>query len=277
MDEYKSGFEAGIHVTIDNVHPLLAWPQVFKGKTVFVRLDPGEGRGHHKFVRTAGARSKFGIYPSQIDLLLNRTEKLKMRIAGLHAHVGSNIFKPETWGEIAEFLFETAKRFKDVITLDLGGGLGVMEMPSQEALDISAVESELNGLKRLHPGYELWLEPGRFLVAEAGVILARVTQTKQKDDHNFIGLNVGMNSLIRPALYGAHHEIVNLSRLNERPSVIANIVGPICESSDVLGHSRFVAAPREGDVFLIAAAGAYGRSMSSTYNLREPAKERVIF
>ncbi len=272
-DEYKFGFDAGVHVTVDNVHPLSAWPQVFKGRTVFVRLDPGEGRGHHKFVHTAGARSKFGIYPSQIDLLLKHAEKLKMKITGLHAHVGSNIFKPDTWAQTSEFLFETARRFKDVTVLDLGGGLGVAEKPSQEALDIAIVEEKLKEIKKLRSEYELWIEPGRFLVAEAGVILAKVTQTKQKEDYNFIGLNVGMNSLLRPALYGAHHEIVNLSRLDEKPSVLANIVGPICESGDVLGLSRFVAAPRDGDVFLIATAGAYGRSMSSSYNLREPAKE----
>ena len=127
-----------------------------------------------------------------------------------------------------------------------------------------------------HDQLQLWLEPGRFLVAQAGVLLARVVQLKQKGDLTYVGLETGMNSLIRPALYGAHHPIVNLTRLDEPPTLLAHIVGPICESGDVLGRSRWVAPSQEGDVMLIANAGAYGRVMSSRYNLREPAGERLL-
>jgi diaminopimelate decarboxylase/aspartate kinase len=273
-EEYKFAFSKGVNVTVDNLYPLLEWKHVFKGKEIFVRLDPGEGRGHHKFVHTAGAKSKFGIYPSQIDILLKHAAMHGIKIRGLHAHVGSNIFKTDTWASTAGFLIDTAKKFKDVKIIDIGGGLGIAEKPAQDQLDIETVEEKLSAVKKA--GYEIWIEPGRFLVAEAGVILAKVTQIKQKGDYNFVGLNAGMNSLMRPALYGAYHEIVNLSRLDEKPSVIANIVGPICESGDVLGFSRYIAEPRDGDIFLIATAGAYGRSMSSSYNLRPPAGEYFI-
>ncbi len=141
------------------------------------------------------------------------------------------------------------------------------------ALDLAEVDAQLCAVKKAHPRFELWTEPGRFVVAEAGVLLARVTQTKQKGEYYYVGIDAGMNSLIRPALYGAYHEIVNLSRLGDPATTVAQIVGPICESGDILGHARAIAAPQEGDVILIATAGAYGRVMSSQYNLREPAEE----
>ena len=106
--------------------------------------------------------------------------------------------------------------------------------------------------------------------------LARVTQLKSKGEQNYLGVATGMNSLIRPALYGAYHRIVNLSRLNEKPSVRYTVVGPICESGDVLGESRMLPPAREGDVMLVANAGAYGRAMASHYNRRDPAEELVI-
>jgi diaminopimelate decarboxylase/aspartate kinase len=122
----------------------------------------------------------------------------------------------------------------------------------------------------------VWLEPGRFLVAAAGVLLARVTQLKSKAGVRFVGVATGMNSLIRPALYGSYHEIVNLTRADEPANELVSVVGPICESADVLGHDRLLPATREGDVLLIANAGAYGHAMSSQYNLRPPAEELFL-
>jgi diaminopimelate decarboxylase/aspartate kinase len=127
-----------------------------------------------------------------------------------------------------------------------------------------------------HPRLEFWLEPGRFLVAEAGVLLARVTQVKRKGATVFVGLATGMNSLLRPALYGAHHDIVNLTRLDVPATQTVQVVGPICESADVLGHDRDLPETESGDILLIATAGAYGRAMASNYNLREPAEEILI-
>lgn len=120
------------------------------------------------------------------------------------------------------------------------------------------------------------MEPGRFLVAEAGVLLARVTQTKSKGPVHYVGLGTGMNSLIRPALYGSYHEIVNLSRLDAPPETTVEVVGPICETGDVLGRSRRLPETRPGDVLLIAKTGAYGASMSNHYNLRTPAGEVIL-
>jgi diaminopimelate decarboxylase/aspartate kinase len=138
------------------------------------------------------------------------------------------------------------------------------------------LDAALSQVKAAHPQLEIWLESGRYLVGPAGVLLARVTQLKTKGDIKYLGIATGMNSLIRPALYGAYHEIVNLTRVTEPATQIANVVGPICESGDILGHDRLMPKTEGGDVLLIANAGAYGFAMASRYNLREPAPEICI-
>ena len=275
-DEYASAFEQGVYVTLDNLQPLQSWPDVFGGTSVLVRFDPGRGKGHHRFVKTAGPRSKFGVAPSEMDQLLALADSLDVTIHGLHVHVGSGIRSPQTWAENAAFLAEQAARLGTVAVLNIGGGLGVPEKPGDTALDIDGVRQTLERFRQAHPGIEIWMEPGRFLVAEAGVLLARVTQTKSKGDLRYVGIATGMNSLIRPALYGAYHHIANLSRLDERPSITADVVGPICETGDVLGRGRRLPQTEPGDVIVIATAGAYGRAMSSHYNQREPAPELLI-
>jgi diaminopimelate decarboxylase/aspartate kinase len=152
----------------------------------------------------------------------------------------------------------------------------VPEKPGQQPLDLEALDEWLAEIRALWPDYELWLEPGRYLVSDAGVLLVRVTQTKGKGQIRYVGVSTGMNSLIRPTLYGAYHEIANLSRWKEAPTEVVNIVGPICETGDRLGSDRLLPPCAEGDVLLIANAGAYGRVMSSHYNLRRPASEIVI-
>ena len=158
----------------------------------------------------------------------------------------------------------------------MGGGLGVPDRIEGRELDLARLDEALGKVKGALPGVELWLEPGRYFVANAGVLLTRVTQTKVKSGIRYVGVSTGMNSLIRPALYGAHHDIVNLSRYGEPANIAANVVGPICESSDFLGHDRLLPECKSGDVLLIATAGAYGHAMSSSYNLRAPAEEVLI-
>ena len=134
----------------------------------------------------------------------------------------------------------------------------------------------LRAFKQANPALALWIEPGRYLVAQAGVLLARVTQLKRKGARAYVGIDAGMNSLIRPALYGAFHEIVNLTRYDQPGAITADVVGPICETGDVLGYGRRLPETREGDIVLIATAGAYGYAMGSHYNLREPALELML-
>ncbi len=275
-EEYRAGFEAGINLTLDSLTPLEKWPQLFAGQEIFVRLDMGKGRGHHQHVRTAGVHSKFGVPLFEMDRLAELSAQAGVSIVGLHSHAGSGVLSVDHWPEMAVQMAEVAAAFPAVRVLDLGGGLGVPEKPGAQGLDLDEIDARLGAVREQFPDYELWLEPGRFLVAAAGVLLARVTQVKGKGRTRFVGINTGMNSLIRPMLYGAWHEIVNLSRLDAPATEFAHVVGPICESGDTLGRDRLLPECEIGDVMLIGNVGAYGRVMSSHYNMREPAGETVL-
>ncbi|WP_454783157.1 bifunctional aspartate kinase/diaminopimelate decarboxylase [Legionella sp. WA2022007384] len=274
--EYEYALNIGCYVTIDSLYPLERWPDLFKNRDVIIRIDPGTGAGHHKHVSTGGNESKFGITQNDIEHVVALTKKYKIQVVGLHAHSGSGILTPELWQQTALMLASLTEQFPRVKSINLGGGLGIVEKPGQQPLDFESMDASLMAVKSRYPQIQIWLEPGRFFVAESGVILAKVTQCKEKGKVKFVGIETGMNSLIRPSLYGAYHEIVNLSRLHEEKAGFSHIVGPICESGDTLGYDRLLPVTEEGDVLLIANAGAYGRCMSSHYNLRPPAQEIVI-
>jgi diaminopimelate decarboxylase/aspartate kinase len=263
-------------LTLDALHPLQQWPDLFAGREVMLRVDLGRGLGHHDKVRTGGATSKFGLPLDQLGTFLELARARDVHVIGLHAHLGSGILDVAHWSSVCAQLASLAERIGNVRVLNLGGGLGVPSHPGEAALDLAAVDAALAEVKRAYPQYELWLEPGRWLVADAGVLLARVTQAKRKGALEYLGCDAGMHALIRPALYDAWHEIVNLSRLDAPADTLYQVVGPICESGDVLGSDRRLPRSEEGDVLLIAQAGAYGESMASHYNLRPLAESMVI-
>jgi diaminopimelate decarboxylase/aspartate kinase len=274
--EYEYGFAKGVRVTLDNLYPLNAWPEIFRGRDIFLRIDPGFGRGHHSHVRTAGVHSKFGVPLAEVDEFAALALRAQARVTGLHAHTGSGIFDVANWTETGALLAALAARFPDACVVDLGGGIGVPEQLGHGDMDLGKLDRGVALLAKEFPHIEFWMEPGRFLVAKAGVLVAVVTQLKGKGDVQYVGIATGMNSLIRPALYGAHHDIRNLTRLEEPMSHKVNVVGPICESADQLGVDRWLPRTREGDVLLIATCGAYGYAMASNYNLRAPAAEFII-
>jgi diaminopimelate decarboxylase/aspartate kinase len=274
--EYEHGLAQGVWVTLDNLFPLKHWAKSFKGTEIFARIDTGQGRGHHEHVRTAGVHSKFGIPLFEIDELVECAQKAGARIVGLHAHTGSGVLSPSAWLDTGRSLLKLLERLPDVRHIDVGGGLGVPEKAGQPGLDLKALDAALAEVKESCAGRSLFLEPGRYIVAQAGVLVARVTQTKGKGEVQYVGVGTGMNSLIRPALYGAYHEIVNLTRLGKPATELVTVVGPICETGDRLGSDRQLPPAKEGDVLVIANAGAYGYAMSSSYNLREPAREVLI-
>jgi diaminopimelate decarboxylase/aspartate kinase len=263
-------------VTVDNLHPLAHWGDVFAGRELILRLDLGVGRGHHDKVKTGGSQSKFGLALDELAEFLRLAANNGTRIVGLHAHLGSGILDVSHWRDVYVQLASIAERIGSVRVLNIGGGLGVPARSDEQPLDLGVLGAALGEVKTAYPQFELWAEPGRYLVADAGVLLCRVTQLKRKGDVRYVGVDAGMNSLIRPALYEAYHEIVNLSRIHETSSELVQIVGPICESGDVLGSNRRLPPTLEGDVLLIAQAGAYGAAMASHYNLREPAAEIVL-
>lgn len=275
-EEYRQALAAGVRLTLDALHPLQHWGEDFAGQEVFLRVDPGVGRGHHDKVRTGGADSKFGLALDQLGAFRELAARHDVRIVGLHAHSGSGIVDAAHWRSVHMQLATLAAQFDRVRILNVGGGLGLAERPDAPALDLQAMIDGLAEVKAAYPQFQLWMEPGRFLVAEAGVLLTRVTQLKRKGDVHYVGVDVGMNSLLRPALYDAWHDIVNLQRLDEAPAGLVQVVGPLCESGDVLGRNRRLPTCQEGDVLLIDQAGAYGAVMASHYNLREPAIEVVL-
>jgi diaminopimelate decarboxylase/aspartate kinase len=276
-DEYAAGLDAGVAVTLDGLHPLREWGDLMSGRDVMLRLDPGWGAGHHEKVVTGGRWSKFGIPIHEAELAAELATAAGARVTAIHIHSGSDIFEPGHWARVAELLVDRVPLFPDLRAINVGGGLGVAARPGQVPLDLETADARLADVRGALPaGIEVWLEPGRWLVAEAGVLLGCVTQTKEKEGVRYVGVTVGMNSLMRPALYGAWHEIVNLSRLDDPSAGVAQIVGPICESGDRLGVDRPFPEAREGDVVLIDVAGAYGHAMASRYNLREPAVEVVL-
>ncbi len=277
VSEFEIALKAGAEVTLDGPQVLALAPALFRGVEIGLRIDPGFGLGHHEKVHTGGAQSKFGQPLSELHGLLEAASAAGTRVAGLHAHIGSGVFDPSAWTAVARALGAAATLAGPSLRwLDLGGGLGVPERPGQPPLDLAAVEASLRSVRAALGPVELRMEPGRFLVSEAGVLVAPVTQIRRKGDKTFVGAATGMNSLIRPALYGAWHHIVNLSRLEDPTSERVQVVGPICESADVLGRDRWLPATRSGDVLLIACAGAYGAAMASRYNLREPAAEVIL-
>ncbi|MDQ6648306.1 MAG: bifunctional aspartate kinase/diaminopimelate decarboxylase [Pseudomonadota bacterium] len=275
-EDYAWALTTRATVSLDSLYPLENWGELFRGHEMVLRVDLGRGLGHHEKVRTGGSGSKFGLPVDQLDAFLRLADAHGVIVRGLHAHLGSGVLDSGHWGEVYAQLASLAERIGSVAFIDIGGGLGVPSHPGEARLDIAALDRVLREVKAAYPHYQLWMEPGRYLVADAGVLLARVTQQKGKAALRYLGIDTGMNSLIRPMLYEAWHEIVNLTRLDEPATALYQVVGPICESGDVLGTDRRLPEAREGDVILIAQAGAYGKVMSSPYNMRAEAEEIII-
>lgn len=274
--EYEAALELGVQLTVDNSWVIQQWPEIFAGRDIFLRLDLDTGYGHHKKVITSGSDSKFGVSFEHLADIRGILRENATRVVGLHAHTGSGVHDAEVWREQLERFLDVVPQFEDVRVLDLGGGLGVPDRFGQPGFDLEKMNGLLSEALAGRDGLEIWLEPGRYLVAECGVLLARVTQLKTKGQYRYLGMATGMNALIRPALYGAYHDIANLSRLGRTADTNYRVVGPICESGDVIGESRLLPACEEGDIMLVANAGAYGRVMASHYNRRHPPPELTI-
>ncbi|WP_372015413.1 bifunctional aspartate kinase/diaminopimelate decarboxylase [Pseudoxanthomonas sp. 10H] len=277
VHEYRQAFALGVTVTVDNVEALRRWPEVFRGRQVWLRIDLGHGDGHHQKVNTGGKDSKFGLSAQRVDEFVDAARALGTTITGLHAHLGSGVENAGHWRLMCDELAGFARRIGTVATLDIGGGLPIPYSADDEPFDIAAWAVGLAEVKAVHPAFALVIEPGRYLVAESGVLLARCTQVIEKDGVHRVGLDAGMHTLVRPAMYDAWHDIVNLQRVDEAADGVFDVVGPICESSDFFGRARHLpSATSPGDVMLVADAGAYGHAMASTYNLRGLPAEDVI-
>ncbi|GAB2997739.1 aspartate kinase [Arenimonas maotaiensis] len=275
--EYAGACDSADWLTLDSLYPLRHWPELFAGRRLVLRIDPGYGLGHHAHVKTGGPEAKFGLALDDVSAFVEAARVIGAEIAVLHAHVGSGVQDAGHWAQLFAQLAHVADGIGTVAAINVGGGLAVPYRDGEAEFDIAALAAALAEARRQWPQYALWMEPGRYLTAQAGVLLARVSQVVDKLGVRRIGLDAGMNALMRPALYQAKHRIVNLSRIGDADGPRVDVVGPICESTDVLARQVTLPADTaEGDVLLIDTAGAYGFVMANHYNLRDLPRE-VIF
>ena len=275
--DYQTASALAQWLTVDSLYPLQHWPELFHDRSIVLRLDPGYGLGHHQHVKTGGIDSKFGLALADLPAFVRLAGKVGARIDVLHAHVGSGVTDKAHWANLFAQLAGQADAIGTVKAINLGGGLGVPYGDDDEPFDMVALAEALNESRKQFPHYAVWMEPGRFMVAEAGVLLTRVSQVVDKLGLRRIGLDAGMNALMRPALYQSKHRIVNLSRLGDANDRRVDVVGPICESTDVLARAVYLPeATAENDVILIDTAGAYGFVMANQYNIRGLPREVIL-
>lgn len=253
---------------------------------VCFRVNPGVGRGEFPGTTTAGPDVKFGIPENSIVETYKRAKQLGVERFGVQMMTGSNVLDTEFFGQSASRLAKIASKVSreagvDLEFIDIGGGFGVPYRPNEKQLDLKKVAGSVSRAVKEKFGSngkelpELFLEPGRLLTADSTVLLASVTNVKSYGK-TFVGTDAGMNTLMRPALYGAYHPIAIANRLNEEASITANIVGQICESTDRLGVDREIPQVKYGDIVAVFNAGAYGYSMSNQFNGHGRAAEVLV-
>lgn len=286
-DELKFLINSGVTINIDSLSQLKRLLNLHTPEILSVRVNPEIGAGHHEHVITAGRNSKFGIWETDVVDAYRIALEAGVEKFGIHMHIGSGILEIEPFLLAAEKLLKIAQNVHEKLGLtfefvDFGGGLGVQYRPEDKPLNINLfAERMLNLFKRRIDEYHLGepyfcLEPGRFIVCDAGILLTRVNTLKVTPFKKFIGVDAGFNTLIRPAMYGSYHTIVVANRLHEQEEDIYDIAGPLCESGDILARDRKLPKVVEGDLLAILNAGAYGFSMSSQYNSRPRCAEVLV-
>lgn len=255
-----------------------------KGKKVgiAIRVNPDIDAHTHRYITTGTVADKFGIDLPMLDEVVDLALKLpNLHLRGLHFHIGSQITTLEPFKMLCEKINFLIEHFENRgITfemIDAGGGLGV-DYNNPEANQIAPFHDFFQVFKdgiKLRPGQKVHFELGRSIVAQCGALISKVVFVKENSAKKFVVLDAGMTHLLRPALYNAHHKIVNLTS-QESEHDTYDVVGPICESSDVFAHDEILPITRRGDLIAILSAGAYGESMASTYNMRSLPQSHFI-
>ncbi|MFB6069495.1 MAG: diaminopimelate decarboxylase [Halanaeroarchaeum sp.] len=251
-----------------------------------VRVHPGVGAGHSDAVAT-GRDARFGVPAEDAPSLLDDAAERGFDVVGVHAHTGSGLTNEDADAHraVVETLAEVVDATETPLEfVDVGGGFGVPYRPDEPPLDLDPIAEATRAALGDHE-VRLAIEPGRYLVADAGVLLASVNTVKETEAVVYAGVDAGMTTLIRPALYGSYHHVASLAPdAEERDRATVSVVGPVCESTDVLAEDRRLPAPRRGDLLAVGNAGAYGIEMANQYNSRprpavvalEGGTERVV-
>ena len=270
------------------------------GHRVWLRINPGFGHGHSRKTNTGGEHSKHGIWPLDIPAALEAIARHGMRLVGLHMHIGSGVdydHLAKVCDAMEQHVREVVARGHDVTAISAGGGLSIPYRAGEAPVDTAHYFSLWDAARQRlalelgHP-LQLEIEPGRFLVAESGALLAEVRAVKDMGSNHFVLCDAGFNDLVRPAMYGGHHAISVVARTNAdvrrelgvgAAQVPAVVAGPLCESGDVFTQdaggvveTRLLAPAEVGDLLVFHDAGAYGASMSSNYNTRPLAAEVLV-
>ena len=286
-EELKYVLNSGVMVNIDSISQFNKLLRLGVPETLSFRINPEHGAGHHEYVVTASKYAKFGINGESALEVYKAAKKAGVKRFGIHMHIGSGIMDVTPYIKSGERLLEVAWKINTELGInfdfiDFGGGMGVPYKPEDKELDLDDFCSKLvemfsQKLSKYALGQpELWIEPGRFIVAEAGVLLTRVNSVKQVFNKKFVGVDAGFNVLIRPTMYGAYHRVLVANKLDEHPTEVYDVVGPICESGDVLAKDRLLPTICEGDLIAVLNVGAYGFSMSSQYNSRPRPAEVLV-
>ena len=271
IEELEEARSLGIQINIDNLSVLELFGQRFPDTPVCVRINPHVMAGGNSNISVGHIDSKFGISIHQVPHIKRIVDLTGMHINGIHMHTGSDILDIDVFLYAAEILFEAAKNFDNLEFIDFGSGFKVpykkddIETPIEEFGQ--KLSERFNSFCQSY-GKELTLsfEPGKFLVSQAGKFVAKVNVVKQTTSTVFAGVDSGFNHLMRPMLYGAYHEIENLSNPDGKPRFYS-VVGYICET-DTFGSNRRISEINEGDLLVFHNAGAYCFSMASNYNSR---------
>jgi diaminopimelate decarboxylase len=280
FEEIEEAKAMGIHINFDSLSNLEKFGKKFGSSyPVGIRLRPNIMAGGNLKISTGHINSKFGIPLEYIEEVLKLQKETVLRIRTLHIHTGSDIKDVEVFAKGIEVLFEVAQHFPDLEVIDLGGGIKVPYEPGEKGTDIELlgkkVKEEFDWYEKKYGRHlQVWFEPGKYLVSEAGYFVTKVNVIKHSGDITFAGVDSGLNHFIRPMFYGAYHEIENISNPSgEKRSY--HVVGNICET-DTFAENRLLPEINEGDLLVFLNAGAYGFEMSSNYNSRfRPAEVMV--
>lgn len=291
-DDFEFAVNRDVLVNLDSYSQLKRLVKIFEklGKEkdlISFRFNPEFGAGHHPHTITAGKEIKFGILEHQMIKAYSEAKELGFRKFGIHQHIGSGIIDATDYEKPVEKFLAIVEKIGKTLGIhfefvDFGGGLGIPYRPEVKPIDLEKY-SDIIGknfkamVENEDIGYPfLFIEPGRYISAESSIILTQINTIKNNGFKLFAGIDAGFNTLIRPTLYGAYHHIIACNECDKERISKYDIVGPICESGDVLGKERDLPELNEGDYLAILDAGAYGFTMSSPYNSRPRPAEILI-
>lgn len=281
FEEIQEAVALGVAINIDNLPMLEQFGKTY-GNTVpcCVRINPNIMAGGNTKISVGHSYSKFGISALQVRELLEIVEKHNIDISGVHVHTGSDILDVDVFLMSAEVVFEVAKHFSNLRFIDFGSGFKINYHQEDKSTNLQELADRLQDkflqfCEDYGKPLEMWLEPGKILVSEAGQFLAKVNVVKENPAVTFVGVDSGFNHLIRPMFYDAYQQIDNISN-PDGPKKKYNVVGYICET-DTFGSERELNEVRPGDILSIKNAGAYGFSMASNYNSRLRPAEVMIY